>query len=93
MTAPHLSPWIEAAPFVFISEQLPFDPSVQISSDDVSQQTTQALENLGSLLAKLGLAVHDVVKTTVWLRRDGDFAASMKATPRFSKMFVRRAQQ
>lgn len=75
MTAPHLSPSIEAAPWVFISGQLPFDASGQIPSDNVAQQTTQALSNLEVILSKHGLGLQNVVKTTVWLRREGDFAA------------------
>lgn len=75
MSPPHLSPWTEAASLVFISGQLPFDPSGQIVHADVAQQTTQAMQNLQAVLAKAGLRLQDVVKTTIWLRRETDFAA------------------
>jgi enamine deaminase RidA (YjgF/YER057c/UK114 family) len=49
MSSPHLSPWTEAAPLVFVSGQLPFDPSGRIPHADVAQQTTQALQNLAAI--------------------------------------------
>jgi hypothetical protein len=61
MSAPHFSPWTEAAPLVFISGQLPFDASGQIPHADVAQQTTQALQNLEAIVAKAGLGLQNIV--------------------------------
>jgi len=83
MSSPHLSPWTEAAPLVFISGQLPFDQSGQIPHADVAQQTTQALQNLEAIVSKAGLGLHNIVKTTVWLRREADFAAFNDSYARF----------
>ncbi len=83
MSPPHLSPWTEAASLVFISGQLPFDASGQIPHTDVAQQTTQALQNLEAVLSKAGLRLHDIVKTTIWLRRDTDFGAFNESYARF----------
>lgn len=75
MSSPHLSPWTEAAPLVFISGQLAFDSNGRISHATVAEQTVQALRNLEAIVIKAGLTLHNVVKTTVWLRREADFAA------------------
>ena len=73
MRAPHLSPWKEAAPLIFISGQLPFDSNGQISAEDIAGQTLQALRNLEAVLRSAALELRDVVKTTVWLRNAADF--------------------
>ena len=83
MSAPHFLPWTEAAPLVFISGQLPFDANGQIPHADVAQQTTQALQNLQAIVSKAGLDLHNIVKTTVWLRRETDFAAFNESYARF----------
>lgn len=83
MSPPHLSPWTEAASLVFISGQLPFDASGQIPHTDVAQQTTQALQNLEAVLSKAGLRLRDIVKTTIWLRRDTDFGVFNESYARF----------
>jgi 2-iminobutanoate/2-iminopropanoate deaminase len=75
MSSPHFSAWIEAASLVFISGQLPFDSTGRIAETEVSGQTTQALRNLEAVVAKAGLKLSDVVKTTVWLRNRSDFSA------------------
>ena len=72
---PHYSPWTEVASLVFISGQLPFDASGHILETEVSGQTTQVLRNIEAVMAKAGLKLSDVVKTTVWLRSRSDFAA------------------
>jgi 2-iminobutanoate/2-iminopropanoate deaminase len=75
MLAPHLSPWRECAPLIFVSGQLPFDSDGQISDDDIARQTIQTLKNLEAVLTSAGLVLQDVVKTTVWLRHSADYAA------------------
>jgi 2-iminobutanoate/2-iminopropanoate deaminase len=75
MSLPHFSLWTEAASLVFISGQLPVDATGRISETGVSGQTTQVLRNLEAVVAKAGLRLRDVVKTTVWLRSQSDFVA------------------
>jgi 2-iminobutanoate/2-iminopropanoate deaminase len=75
MSLPHFSLWTEAASLVFVSGQLPFDATGRISETGVSGQTTQVLRNLEAVVAKAGLKLSDVVKTTVWLRSQSDFVA------------------
>lgn len=75
MPSPHFSAWTEAASLVFVSGQLSFDAAGRIVGSDVSAQTTQVLRNLEAVIEKAGLKLRDVVKTTVWLRNQSDFAA------------------
>ncbi|HEY2678366.1 MAG TPA: RidA family protein [Steroidobacteraceae bacterium] len=75
MPSPHLSQWKEAPPLIFISGQLAFDPNGRISHPHVAEQTTQVLRNLEAIVAKAGLKLQDIIKTTVWLRHEADFAA------------------
>jgi 2-iminobutanoate/2-iminopropanoate deaminase len=75
MPLPHLSLWTEAASLAFVSGQLPFDATGHIVGTEVFAQTTQALRNLEAAIEKAGLKLCDVVKTTVWLRNQSDFAA------------------
>jgi 2-iminobutanoate/2-iminopropanoate deaminase len=75
MSLPHFSLWTEASSLVFISGQLPFDATGRIPETGVSGQTTQVLRNLEAVVAKAGLKLSDVVKTTVWLRSQSDFVA------------------
>ena len=74
MTRPHLSPWTEAGPLIFVSGQLPFNASGAISATDIGGQTQQALKNLESALRSAGVGLSDVIKTTVWLAKAADFA-------------------
>ncbi len=75
MTAPHLSPWREGSPLIFVSGQLALDLDGQIVGDDIAVQTLQTLKNLLAVLSSAGLRLDDVVKTTVWLRDSSDYAA------------------
>ena len=75
MPLPHFSLWTEAASLVFISGQLAFDATGRIPETEVFGQTTQVLRNLEAVAAKAGLKLSDVVKTTIWLRSQSDFAA------------------
>jgi 2-iminobutanoate/2-iminopropanoate deaminase len=54
--------------FIFCSGQIPLDPqSGQIVSDDVAAQTRRVLDNVSSVLRAEGLALDDVLKTTIFL--------------------------
>jgi 2-iminobutanoate/2-iminopropanoate deaminase len=73
MQLPHLTAFVEANGIVFVSGQLAFDSQARIPHEDIEGQTTLALKNLAVALAGAGLALKDVVKTTVWLRDARDF--------------------
>jgi 2-iminobutanoate/2-iminopropanoate deaminase len=78
------SPSLLAGPFVFISGQVGVDPqSGELSGSDVGSQTRQILANIQALLARAGLGLSDVVKTTVFLTRMEDFHAMNKTYGQF----------
>ena len=61
---------------VFVSGQLPIDPSTgAFPEGGVKEQTRQSLLNASAILPAAGLGLSDVVKTTVFLADMGDFAA------------------
>lgn len=59
---------IEANNMIFVSGQLPINPSTgEFASDEIKGQTKQSLENIKSILASTGLTMENIVKTTVFL--------------------------
>ena len=67
---------IKAAGLVFCSGQIALDPATgTIVGNDVAQQTERVLQNLAAVLAAAGSGLDRVVKTTVFLKNMGDFAA------------------
>jgi 2-iminobutanoate/2-iminopropanoate deaminase len=68
---------------VFTSGQIGLDPKRgEMVSPDVAAQTEQALKNLSAVLAGAGLALGDVVKTTVYLADMADFKTMNEAYAR-----------
>jgi len=62
--------------FLFISGQLPVEPtSGQFEGTDIVAQTRQSLENIKAILSEAGATMHDVIKTTVFIKNMDDFAA------------------
>ncbi len=66
---------IRADRFLFTSGQLGLDPATGALPEGVRAQADQALKNLAAILAAAGARPEDVVKTTVFLKDMGDFAA------------------
>ncbi len=67
---------IRANGFVFCSGQVAIDPATnQVLDGDVSAQTDRVLKNLTAVLQQAGTSLDNVVKTTVFLKSMGDFAA------------------
>ncbi len=62
--------------FLFCSGQIPLDPdSGQLVSGGIEASTERVLDNMEAVLKSAGLALNDVVKTTVFLVRAEDFPA------------------
>jgi 2-iminobutanoate/2-iminopropanoate deaminase len=62
--------------FVFCSGQIGLDPqSGELVSGGVEAQAERALRNIEAVLDAAGLAMADVVKTTLFLADIGDFGA------------------
>jgi 2-iminobutanoate/2-iminopropanoate deaminase len=67
---------IRAGEFLFLSGQIPLDPSSgQIVDGGIAEQTHQVLRNLGAVLKAAGTSYDRVVKTTVYLADMGEFTA------------------
>ena len=67
---------IRANGFVFLSGQIPLDPSnQQLIAGDISAQTLRVLKNIDGILTASGSSLKKVVKTTVFLKSMGDFTA------------------
>ena len=67
---------IHAGPFVFCSGQTPIDPATgNLAEGDITKQTEQVFANIRAVLGAAGLSLKDVVKSTVYLKDMGDFAA------------------
>lgn len=59
---------IDAGSFVYLSGQLPINPSTgQFPEGGIKEQTRQSLLNAQAILIEAGLDLQDVVKTTVLL--------------------------
>lgn len=61
---------------VYTAGQIAIQPATgELLAGDTGQQTKQVLENLKAILEAAGTAMASVVKTTVFLKDMGDFAA------------------
>ncbi|MBI5599169.1 MAG: RidA family protein [Deltaproteobacteria bacterium] len=71
---------IKAGGFVFVSGQIPVDPSTgEVTPGGVGAQTRRAIENMKAVLEEAGSGLGDVVKTTVYLRDISAFAEMNEA--------------
>ena len=68
---------IRMGDFVFTAGQVALDPASGelVGGDDVAAQTEQVIRNLRAVLAAAGTDLAHVIKTTVFLKSMGDFAA------------------
>jgi len=67
---------ITTGELVFTAGQIALDPgSMEIVAGDVSAQTDRVMSNLAAILAAADSSLQRVVKTTVFLKDMGDFAA------------------
>lgn len=67
---------VRANGFVFVSGQIAIDPVTNtLVSGDVAFQTERVLKNLKGILAAAGSGLEKVVRSTVFLKNMGDFAA------------------
>lgn len=75
---------IKANGFLFVSGQIPLDPaSGKLIDGDIRMQTERVLENLKGIVEAAGSALDRVVKTTVYLKDIGDFAAMNETYARY----------
>ena len=61
--------------FVFVSGQVPLDPSNgELVTGSIGEQTRRAMENLGAVLKAAGAGYESIVKVTAFLIDMADFA-------------------
>ena len=59
---------VETNDLVFVSGQLPIDPSTgSMVPGEIKEQTKQVFKNIKAILAEAGLTMDHIVKTTVFL--------------------------
>lgn len=67
---------IRAGEFLFVSGQIPLNPSTgELVGGSIADQTHRVFANLGAILAASGASFDHVVKTTVYLADMSEFAA------------------
>lgn len=75
---------IRANGFVFVSGQVAIDPETQnVAQGDVAAQTDRVIKNLGAILKAAGTGLERVVRSTVFLKNMGDFAAMNEVYGRY----------
>ncbi len=71
----------------YLSGQIPLDPTtVQVVEGDISAQTERVIENMAAVLAACGSSLSQIVKTTVFLKDMGEFAAMNAVYARYFVM-------
>jgi 2-iminobutanoate/2-iminopropanoate deaminase len=75
---------IKANGWVFVSGQVALDPTTQqILAGDAAVQAERVLENLAAILKAAGSELARVVRSTVFLKNMGDFAAVNEVYARY----------
>ena len=75
---------IRANGFVFVSGQVAIDPATQLAiGGDIAAQTDRVLKNLSAILQAAGSGLEKVVRSTVFLKNMGDFAAMNEVYGRY----------
>lgn len=75
---------IRANGFLFVSGQIPVDPTTQkLVEGGIALQTEQVLTNLEAILTAAGSSLDKVVRTGVFLKDMGEFAAMNDVYERF----------
>jgi 2-iminobutanoate/2-iminopropanoate deaminase len=75
---------IKVGNLIFVSGQIPIDPATGAVVDgDIRDQTLRVLQNLSAIVEGAGTNLEKAVKTTVYLRDMGDFAAMNEVYAKF----------
>ena len=78
------SPAIKAGNLLFISGQIPVDPSTgNLIDGDIAAQADQVMRNLTALLRAASASFTNVVRTTVYLADMNDFAGMNEVYSRY----------
>ena len=84
---------VQAGNFIFISGQIPLDPStMEVVSDLFEKQVKQVLINLEAVAKEAGFTLSDIVKITVYLQNLEDFqSVNLAMSEMFSMPYPARA--
>jgi 2-iminobutanoate/2-iminopropanoate deaminase len=75
---------IKAGGFVFVSGQIPTDPSTgEFIAGGIKEQTEQVLKNVSAVLSAAGSSLEKVVKTTVFLADMAEFTEMNEVYARY----------
>ncbi|HUD21894.1 MAG TPA: RidA family protein [Acidobacteriaceae bacterium] len=67
---------VRVGDLLFTSGQIPLDPATGVLvAGGIGEQTKRVLDNLAAVLEEAGMDMANVIKTTVYLKNMGDFAA------------------
>ena len=66
---------IRAGSLIFVAGQIPIDPKTGAMPEGIAEQTRVVLRNIQAVLEAAGASLADVVKTTVYMKDLGEFAA------------------
>jgi 2-iminobutanoate/2-iminopropanoate deaminase len=67
---------VKAGGFLFLSGQVALIPGTSdLNTSNITEETEQVMENLKAVLQEAGLNFSNVVKTTIFLKEMGSFAA------------------
>ena len=75
---------VKAGNLIFISGQIPLDPStMEVISPVFSDQVEQVIKNLDEIVKESGNSLNDIVKITVYLKNLENFQAVNQAMENF----------
>lgn len=74
---------------VFVSGQLPVDPSTnQMKDADYTVQTSQSMQNILSILKVKGLTAENIIKTTIFVKDLAHFSEVNEAYAKFFSSYA-----
>ena len=71
-----IGPYTQAVQYgntIFLSGQIGIDRTGEFVSEDVVEQTKQAMKNIGFVLKETGLSYENIIKTSIFLKDMNDF--------------------
>ena len=71
-----IGPYTQAVQYgntIFLSGQIGIDRTGEFVSEDVVEQTKQAMKNIGFVLKEAGLSYENIIKTSIFLKDMNDF--------------------
>ncbi|PKM46308.1 MAG: reactive intermediate/imine deaminase [Firmicutes bacterium HGW-Firmicutes-8] len=76
---------VRCGDFIFVSGQIPIDPSTGQIQNDIKSQTLQVMKNLEEVLTAAGSSLEKVTKTTLFIKNMDDFSVINEVYTSFFK--------